>query len=187
MLTYAHSRLASVVAEVVPSASAEALSARSRPCDGQPRSVRVNGASGVVETTPRSFNCGGYGGLIDGNGVIWSANGGNNGLLRWDPNAPDPDAAHAQEAPERVLVATVAEDREPYAREVVYLFKTLHRFGGHLRRARRIAYFVGSADSPSTRALADLGVGEPTGAAVLPGIAQHGLVGGMPGQHRFAT
>jgi hypothetical protein len=53
--------------------------------------VRVNGDTGVVETAPRSFACGGYGGLIDGNGVIWSANGGSTGLLRWDPNAPDSD------------------------------------------------------------------------------------------------
>jgi hypothetical protein len=60
--------------------------------------------------------------------------------------------------PERLLVATVAEDREPFARETVYLFKTLDHFGGNLSRARRVAYFVGSADSPSAQALADLGV-----------------------------
>ena len=56
---------------------------------GGHRFVRVNGATGAVETAPRSFSCGGYGGLIDGNGVIWSANGAGSGLLRWDPNAPD--------------------------------------------------------------------------------------------------
>lgn len=56
---------------------------------GRHQFIRVNGNTGVVETTPKSFNCGGYGGLIDGNGVIWSANGGSSGLLRWDPNAPD--------------------------------------------------------------------------------------------------
>jgi hypothetical protein len=60
--------------------------------------------------------------------------------------------------PERVLVATVAEDREPHAREVVYLFKTLQRLGGRLSRTRQVAYFVESADSPSTKRLADLGV-----------------------------
>lgn len=32
--------------------------------------------------------CGGYGGLVDGNGVLWSANSGSQ-LLRWDPNAAD--------------------------------------------------------------------------------------------------
>jgi hypothetical protein len=60
--------------------------------------------------------------------------------------------------PERVLVATVAEDREPHAGEVVCLFKTLQHFGGALSRARRIAYFVGSANSPSATRVADLGV-----------------------------
>ncbi|HEY0305635.1 MAG TPA: hypothetical protein VGC44_11685 [Longimicrobiales bacterium] len=56
---------------------------------GGHRFVRVDGATGVVETVPRAFGCGGYGGLIDKNGVIWSANGSSQGLLRWDPNAPD--------------------------------------------------------------------------------------------------
>jgi|SRR5687767_11375965 len=60
--------------------------------------------------------------------------------------------------PERVLVATVTEDREPHASEVVYLFKTLQHFGGRLSRARRIVYFLESADHPSTTQLADLGV-----------------------------
>jgi hypothetical protein len=60
--------------------------------------------------------------------------------------------------PERVVVATVAEDREPFAGEAVYLFTTLHHFGGELSRARRVAYFIGSAASPSARALAELDV-----------------------------
>ena len=51
--------------------------------------VRVNGSTGALETSPRVQVCGGYGGLIDGAGVIWSANGSNSGLLRWDPNAAD--------------------------------------------------------------------------------------------------
>lgn len=51
--------------------------------------VRVNGATGTLETPVKTTSCGGYGGLIDKNGVIWSANGGTKGLLRWDPNAPD--------------------------------------------------------------------------------------------------
>jgi hypothetical protein len=56
---------------------------------GGSRFIKVNGSTGAIETqTPFDFNCGGYGGLIDGNGVIWSANGGSPGLLRWDPNAP---------------------------------------------------------------------------------------------------
>ena len=48
--------------------------------------IRVNGTTGVVETPMKDLPCGGYGGLIDGNGIIWSAQG---SLLRWDPNAPD--------------------------------------------------------------------------------------------------
>ena len=48
--------------------------------------IRVNGTTGAVETAVKDLPCGGYGGLIDGNGVIWSAQG---PLLRWDPNAPD--------------------------------------------------------------------------------------------------
>lgn len=60
--------------------------------------------------------------------------------------------------PERVLVATVAENREPFKREALYLFKTLQRFGGHLTRARQIAYFVESTDSATAKQLADLGV-----------------------------
>jgi hypothetical protein len=50
--------------------------------------VRIDGASGRIVTTPRALPCGGYGGLIDRNGVIWSAGG---ALLRWDPDAPDSD------------------------------------------------------------------------------------------------
>jgi streptogramin lyase len=48
--------------------------------------VRIDGTTGVVETAVRDHACGGYGGLIDGNGVIWSAQG---SLLRWNPDAPD--------------------------------------------------------------------------------------------------
>ncbi|HEV8489131.1 MAG TPA: post-COAP-1 domain-containing protein [Candidatus Limnocylindrales bacterium] len=56
---------------------------------GGHRFIRINGTTGAVETAPRSFACGGYGGLIDSAGVIWSANGGAAGLLRWDPAAAD--------------------------------------------------------------------------------------------------
>ena len=48
--------------------------------------VRVNGTTGVVEVPVQDRPCGGYGGLIDGNGVIWSAQG---ALLRWDPDVAD--------------------------------------------------------------------------------------------------
>ena len=52
---------------------------------GGSKFVRINGTTGVVETGVFDWTCGGYGGLIDGNGVIWSAQG---NLLRWDPDAP---------------------------------------------------------------------------------------------------
>ena len=54
---------------------------------GGSRFVRIDGTSGAVETGVFDWNCGGYGGLIDGNGVIWSASSGGS-VLRWDPNAP---------------------------------------------------------------------------------------------------
>ena len=53
---------------------------------GGSKFLRIDGTTGVVETAGRDHACGGYGGLIDGNGVIWSAPG---SLLRWDPNAAD--------------------------------------------------------------------------------------------------
>jgi hypothetical protein len=59
---------------------------------------------------------------------------------------------------ERVIVACVAENREPFLREVAYLFKSLRQFGGNLAQARCIAYFVGSADFAATESLAELGV-----------------------------
>jgi streptogramin lyase len=51
--------------------------------------VRVNGQTGAIETAVKPTTCGGYGGLIDNAGIIWSASGGQVGLLRWDPNSPD--------------------------------------------------------------------------------------------------
>ena len=48
--------------------------------------VRINGTTGTIETAAKDNPCGGYGGLIDGDGVIWSAAG---PLLRWDPDAAD--------------------------------------------------------------------------------------------------
>ena len=56
--------------------------------NGGSQFVKVDGATGEILTEKRDFGCGGYGGLIDGNGVIWSASSGSE-LLRWDPDAPD--------------------------------------------------------------------------------------------------
>ncbi|GGQ42938.1 hypothetical protein GCM10010166_08940 [Couchioplanes caeruleus subsp. azureus] len=50
---------------------------------------KVDGVDGtIVAGSARTMPCGGYGGLIDGNGVLWSAVGAST-LLRWDPNAVD--------------------------------------------------------------------------------------------------
>lgn len=46
----------------------------------------VDGATGSIVRTEVSVGCGGYGGLIDANGVIWSTTSGS--LLRWDTSKP---------------------------------------------------------------------------------------------------
>jgi streptogramin lyase len=46
---------------------------------------KVSGLTGLpIPGTQFNLGCGGYGGLIDGNGILWSARGGAN-LLRYDP------------------------------------------------------------------------------------------------------
>lgn len=52
---------------------------------------KYDAQTGALLEGPYDFNCGGYGGLIDGNGVIWSASSGGS-ILRWDP-ALGPGAA----------------------------------------------------------------------------------------------
>jgi sugar lactone lactonase YvrE len=50
----------------------------------------VDDATGtVVPGSARALPCGGYGGLVDGDGVLWSANNGGTTLLRWDPAQAD--------------------------------------------------------------------------------------------------
>ena len=56
--------------------------------NGGSQFVKVDGTNGAILTEKRDFGCGGYGGLIDGEGVIWSATSGST-MLRWDPDAPD--------------------------------------------------------------------------------------------------
>lgn len=48
---------------------------------------RLRGTDGQIMTSfdARPFNAGGYGGLIDGNGVLWSSSINQNALLRYDP------------------------------------------------------------------------------------------------------
>ncbi|HVL32938.1 MAG TPA: hypothetical protein VM600_05080 [Actinomycetota bacterium] len=47
---------------------------------------RLDGKTGVVEVPATVLPCGGYGGLSDGNGILWSAQSGAK-LLRWNPEA----------------------------------------------------------------------------------------------------
>lgn len=50
---------------------------------------KISGVTGLpIPGTQFNFGCGGYGGLIDGNGVLWSAR--INGLLRYDTTTPVP-------------------------------------------------------------------------------------------------
>ena len=46
----------------------------------------VNNSTGAIMQT-NDMPCGGYGGLVAGNGVLWSASSFSTSLLRWDPNA----------------------------------------------------------------------------------------------------
>jgi choice-of-anchor A domain-containing protein len=53
---------------------------------------KVSGVTGLpIPGTQFNLNCGGYGGLLDASGVLWSARGGA-GLLRFVPNAMPPPA-----------------------------------------------------------------------------------------------
>jgi streptogramin lyase len=44
----------------------------------------ISGSTGSIIRQEPTIGMGGYGGLIDGNGVIWSATTGGTGMLRWD-------------------------------------------------------------------------------------------------------
>ncbi len=54
---------------------------------GNRRFSLLDGANGAVLETAGSFGCGGYGGLVDDKGVVWSALLTGNGLLRYDPES----------------------------------------------------------------------------------------------------
>lgn len=49
---------------------------------------KLHGATGAILSSfsAASFGCGGYGGLIDGNGILWSASINQDRLLRYDPS-----------------------------------------------------------------------------------------------------
>ncbi|MBS0195526.1 MAG: hypothetical protein JSR77_02100 [Planctomycetes bacterium] len=57
--------------------------------------LKLNGDTGAVMSSVNvaaRFGCGGYGGLVDGNGILWSASLNQRALLRYDP-ATDTGAA----------------------------------------------------------------------------------------------
>ena len=58
----------------------------------------------------------------------------------------------------RLLVATVAESREPYRSEAELLFRSLRKLGGRMAGVQAVAYFVGSADADISESLASLDV-----------------------------
>lgn len=68
-----------------------------------------------------------------------------------------PGKRKAREA-DRLIVACVAEPREPYCGEVELLFRTLRRLGGNLAGARAVAYFVGRPGAEIRKTLAALDV-----------------------------
>jgi hypothetical protein len=71
------------------------------------------------------------------------------------PAATDPEAPHS---PGRIRVAAVAENREPYRREIELLFASLRMLGGSLARAEAVAYFIPSVEAQRESRLGDLGV-----------------------------
>jgi len=63
-----------------------------------------------------------------------------------------------QVTPERVVIATVFENRPPYLQEVATLYRTLIAEGGMLAQARKVAYCIGAPDPSLLRGLAALEV-----------------------------
>jgi uncharacterized repeat protein (TIGR01451 family) len=51
----------------------------------------INGDTGQILRTEGPFACGGYGGFVDGNGIVWSSNS-TGAPLRWDPSVKPPTA-----------------------------------------------------------------------------------------------
>jgi streptogramin lyase len=52
--------------------------------------TRIDGTTAEILDEAGPFECGGYGGLVDSDGVIWSASSSSQ-LLRWDPAVEDSD------------------------------------------------------------------------------------------------
>jgi hypothetical protein len=51
----------------------------------------IDGKSGAILRTAGPFACGGYGGVVDKNGIVWSVYW-NSKILRWDPSVNPPTA-----------------------------------------------------------------------------------------------
>jgi SAM-dependent methyltransferase len=60
--------------------------------------------------------------------------------------------------PQRVLIACVGENREPFLSDMRFLFRSLAAFGGMLKQATKIAYVVDEADEKIVEDLGKLGV-----------------------------
>ena len=60
--------------------------------------------------------------------------------------------------PKRILIACVAESREPFLSDLRFLFRSLAAFGGALNQATKIAYFVDAVGGEVVEELGQLGV-----------------------------
>jgi len=59
---------------------------------------------------------------------------------------------------ERILIATQGPNKEPYKSEIVFLFKSLNRYGGRLANSQKVACFTEKPDSILVEKLEKLGV-----------------------------
>jgi hypothetical protein len=71
------------------------------------------------------------------------------------PAATDPEAPRS---PGRIRVAAVAENREPYRREIEMLFASLRVLGGSVADAEAVSYFIPSVEPSTEKRLRDLDV-----------------------------
>lgn len=60
--------------------------------------------------------------------------------------------------PKRILIASQCTGKEPYVREIEYLFKSLNLYGGKLANAQKIACFTEPVESTLVERLTKLGV-----------------------------
>ncbi|MGP6085804.1 hypothetical protein [Antarctobacter jejuensis] len=60
---------------------------------GNRQHLKLDGDTGAQIGTTSTVAAGGYGGLIDGNGILWSADWSNSRIARYDTNAADPGSS----------------------------------------------------------------------------------------------